>query len=72
MNTQEKQKRLEEILKNNFKHEPIGIAIAITGSWGVGKTYFWNSFLEKDGVKSASIKKRRFLIGNMLMSHYLV
>ncbi|WP_151713718.1 KAP family P-loop domain protein [Acinetobacter bereziniae] len=47
MNTQEKQKRLEEILKNNFKHEPIGIAIAITGSWGVGKTYFWNSFLEK-------------------------
>lgn len=46
MNIQEKRKRLQERLENNIKNENIGTAIAITGSWGVGKTYFWNKLLE--------------------------
>ena len=37
------EKRLEEIFRKN---ENNGIAIAITGSWGVGKTHFWNTFRE--------------------------
>ncbi|ENW97809.1 P-loop NTPase fold protein [Acinetobacter sp. NIPH 298] len=47
MNILEKEKRLEELLKNNIKNEKIGTAIAITGAWGVGKTFFWKSFLDK-------------------------
>ena len=39
---QEKEKHLEEIFRRN---DSKGIAIAITGSWGVGKTFFWNKFL---------------------------
>ncbi|OFW92597.1 MAG: hypothetical protein A3F63_09120 [Pseudomonadales bacterium RIFCSPHIGHO2_12_FULL_40_16] len=35
--------RLKEIF---IKNENKGIAIAITGSWGVGKTFFWNEFRE--------------------------
>ena len=46
MNIQEKRKRLQERLEHNIKHENIGTTIAITGSWGVGKTYFWNKLLE--------------------------
>lgn len=46
MNIQEKRNRLQELLEKNIKHEDIGTAIAITGSWGVGKTYFWNKFLK--------------------------
>lgn len=46
MNIQEKRKRLQELLEQNIKHENVGTAIAITGSWGVGKTYFWNKLLE--------------------------
>ncbi|OTG69465.1 KAP family P-loop domain protein [Acinetobacter sp. ANC 4470] len=46
MNIQEKRKRLQERLEHNIKHENVGTAIAITGSWGVGKTYFWNKFLK--------------------------
>ncbi|RZG71142.1 KAP family P-loop domain protein [Acinetobacter wuhouensis] len=42
----EKQERLKELLENNIKNEKVGTAIAITGSWGIGKTYFWNKFLE--------------------------
>ncbi|NAR80489.1 NTPase [Acinetobacter haemolyticus] len=30
-----------------MKNEKIGTAIAITGPWGVGKTFFWKSFLDK-------------------------
>ena len=33
--------RLKEIF---IKNENKGIAIAITGSWGVGKTFFWNEY----------------------------
>ena len=36
--------RFEEIFRRNNNK---GIAIAITGSWGVGKTFFWNEFLKK-------------------------
>lgn len=40
---QNQEERLEEIFKNNNNK---GMAIAITGSWGVGKTFFWNNFIE--------------------------
>ncbi|WP_374665168.1 KAP family P-loop domain protein [Acinetobacter sp.] len=38
------EERLEEIFRKNDNK---GIAVAITGCWGVGKTFFWNSFLDK-------------------------
>ncbi|NNP74365.1 KAP family P-loop domain protein [Acinetobacter defluvii] len=47
----EKQQRLKEILENNINNETIGTAIAITGSWGVGKTYFWNDFRKNNPLK---------------------
>ena len=47
----EKQQRLKQILEDNIKNEKVGIAIAITGSWGVGKTYFWNQFRENNPLK---------------------
>lgn len=40
---QAQEQRLEEIFKTNDNN---GIAIAITGCWGVGKTFAWNKFLE--------------------------
>jgi len=47
MNVLDKEKRLKELLENNIKNEKIGTAIAITGPWGVGKTFFWKNFLDK-------------------------
>lgn len=47
MNLVEKEERLKDILEHNIKNEKVGTAIAITGSWGVGKTFFWKSFLDK-------------------------
>ncbi|KXZ65714.1 P-loop NTPase fold protein [Acinetobacter venetianus] len=47
MNLVEKEERLKDILEHNIKNEKIGTAIAITGPWGVGKTFFWKSFLDK-------------------------
>lgn len=47
----EKQQRLKEILENNINNEKFGIAVAITGSWGIGKTYFWNNFRENNPLK---------------------
>jgi len=47
MNTLDKEQRLKELLENNIKNEKIGTAIAITGSWGIGKTFFWRKFLDK-------------------------
>ena len=60
MNIQEKQKRLKDALEKNIKQESVGIAIAITGSWGVGKTYFWNKFL--DGYRDTNdiFSKRKY------------
>lgn len=46
MNIQEKRSRLQKLLEHNIKNEEIGTAIAITGSWGVGKTFFWNELLK--------------------------
>lgn len=40
---QNQEERLEEIFKKNNNE---GMAIAITGSWGVGKTSFWNKFIQ--------------------------
>lgn len=40
MNDQEKINRLKNTLENNIREKELGTAIAITGSWGVGKTYF--------------------------------
>lgn len=57
MNIQEKRKRLQELLEKNIRHEEIGTAIAITGSWGVGKTYFWKKFLDSQLSKERIYKK---------------
>ncbi len=38
--------RRKEKLKNLLDQNE-GIAIAITGAWGVGKTHFWNDFIQK-------------------------
>ncbi|WP_228200202.1 hypothetical protein [Acinetobacter tianfuensis] len=51
---QSQEQRLEEIFRKN---ENKGIAIAITGLWGVGKTFFWNTFLENQTVKEYKKKK---------------
>ena len=59
MNIQEKRKRLQELLEKNIRYEEIGTAIAITGSWGVGKTYFWNEFL-KEVTKKEIYDKNNF------------
>ncbi len=47
MNTLQKEQRLKELLENNIRTEKNGTVIAITGSWGIGKTFFWRSFLDK-------------------------
>lgn len=47
MNTLQKEQRLKELLENNIRNEKNGTAIAITGSWSIGKTFFWRSFLDK-------------------------
>lgn len=42
--------RRKEKLKNLLDQNE-GIAIAITGAWGVGKTHFWSEFIDKYEVK---------------------
>lgn len=51
MNTLQKEQRLKELLENNIKNEKIGTATAITGPWGVGKTFFWKKFIETHNFK---------------------
>lgn len=51
MNVLDKEKRLKELLENNIRNEKIGTAIAITGPWGVGKTFFWKKFIENNNFK---------------------
>ncbi|MCU4579546.1 KAP family NTPase [Acinetobacter gyllenbergii] len=41
MDVLEKEKRLKELLEQNIENEKIGTVIAITGPWGVGKSFFW-------------------------------
>lgn len=51
MNLEEKRIRLKNLLEDNISVGNVGTAIAITGSWGVGKTFFWNSFREQVNFK---------------------
>lgn len=39
-------KPIEEVL-NEFLRKKDPCVIAIKGPWGVGKTYFWNHYFEK-------------------------
>lgn len=48
--------RLKEIF---IKNENKGIAIAITGSWGVGKTFFWNEFI-KEKIKQEKQERDKY------------
>ncbi|MGE8561731.1 MAG: P-loop NTPase fold protein, partial [Acinetobacter sp.] len=57
MHYKEKRTRLQQLLENNIKQEKIGTAIAITGAWGVGKTFFWNSFLDEQRSEERIYKK---------------
>jgi len=42
------EQRLEQIFREN---ENKGMAVAITGSWGVGKTFFWKNFLKNQTLE---------------------
>lgn len=57
MNLEEKNTRLKEMLEENLRTGKVGTAIAITGSWGVGKTYFWKKFLEEQLSEERIYKK---------------
>lgn len=57
MNTLQKEQRLKELLENNIKNEKNGTAIAITGSWGIGKTFFWNNFYKNSTYKEIKDKQ---------------
>ncbi|MBJ8418185.1 P-loop NTPase fold protein [Acinetobacter courvalinii] len=57
MNVSEQEKRLKDLLEHNSKNEKVGTAIAITGPWGVGKTFFWNKFLKEITHKEINDKK---------------
>ncbi|MGE8549537.1 MAG: KAP family P-loop domain protein [Acinetobacter calcoaceticus] len=57
MNTLQKEQRLKELLENNIKNEKNGTAIAITGSWGIGKTFFWNNFYKNVTYKEIKDKQ---------------
>lgn len=35
-------------LKNIFENQKEGFVIALNGEWGVGKTHFWNKFIEEN------------------------
>ncbi|CAM2985779.1 P-loop NTPase fold protein [Acinetobacter celticus] len=62
MNLLEKIKYLQEHLEHNITNDKVGSAIAITGSWGVGKTYFWNKLLEDIRVSDSDnvLSKRKY------------
>lgn len=55
MNLDHKEQRLKKLLEDNIREGKVGTAIAITGSWGVGKTYFWNKFREDHKFKNKYI-----------------
>lgn len=57
MNLIEKEERLKDLIEHNIKNEQFGTAIAITGSWGVGKTFFWKKFLDKQLSDERIFKK---------------
>lgn len=51
MDILEKEKRLTELLERNFQNHKVGTAIAITGPWGVGKTFFWKRCIDGYNLK---------------------
>lgn len=51
MDILEKEKRLTELLEQNFQNNKVGTAIAITGPWGVGKTFFWKRCIDEYNFK---------------------
>ncbi|WP_202740377.1 P-loop NTPase fold protein [Acinetobacter sp. 'aerobic (ED)'] len=57
MDILEKEQRLKQLLEHNIRNEKVGTAIAITGPWGVGKTFFWKKFLEKQLSEERIYKK---------------
>ncbi|PJG44152.1 hypothetical protein XA39_04170 [Acinetobacter tandoii] len=57
MNLEEKRTRLKSLLEESIRAGKVGTAIAITGSWGVGKTYFWKKLLEEQLSEERIYKK---------------
>ena len=57
MNLEEKRTRLKSLLEESIRAGKVGTAIAITGSWGVGKTYFWKKLLEEQLSEEHIYKK---------------
>jgi predicted AAA+ superfamily ATPase len=57
MDILEKEQRLKQLLEHNIRNEKVGTAIAITGPWGVGKTFFWKKILEKQLSEERIYKK---------------
>lgn len=51
---QSQEQHLEEIFRKNANKE---IAIAITGCWGVGKTFLWNNFFRSQTIKEFDTKE---------------
>lgn len=51
---QSQEQRLEEIFRKNENKE---IAIAITGCWGIGKTFFWNNFFRNQTINEFETKE---------------
>ena len=43
----ENEKKLKEQLNNFLSNNNDGIVLSIQGNWGIGKTYFWNNYIEK-------------------------
>lgn len=54
--------RLEDIFKNNNN----GIAVAITGQWGIGKTFFWNKFINERAKRE---EERKYLPFSITQKH---
>ena len=55
--------RLEDIFKNNNNK---GMAVAITGQWGIGKTFFWNKFINERAKRE---EERKYLPFSITQKH---
>lgn len=47
-------------LKELFKLDE-GFVVALNGEWGIGKTHFWNAFIEKNLIKEQEEKKIAYI-----------
>lgn len=65
MNLDHKEQRLKKLLEDNIREGKVGTAIAITGSWGVGKTYFGIS-----SEKIINLKINIFMFLCLVWSHW--